>query len=237
LPLSDSVEGQEPVEGEWQTYTFTISELQARGLDVSAIDVIMVFPAWGTGEGAVYRLDNVKFYHPDSGEDASGAGITLFADTAAEQWSIWDCCGGSTPTEEVDDAEHGTVAEFRIGATPTVMGFLADETVSFDASSLLSNGAIKFEMKVSSMPNDASAPWLFKVESINVSSAVELPMSASLEGADPVEGEWQTYTFPLQTLYDAGLDISAINVIMMFPAWGQGEGAVYRIDNVEIAAQ
>ena len=236
LPLADSVEGQAPVEGEWQTYTFTLSDLQARGLDVSAIDVIMVFPAWGTGEGAVYRLDNVKFFHPDSGETPAG-GITLFADTAADQWSIWDCCGGSTPTEEVDDADHGTVAEFRIGGTPTVMGFHADDGTSYDASALLSTGVVRFEMKVSAMPNDASAPWLFKIESIGASTAVELAMSASVEGADPVEGEWQTYTFPLQTLYDAGLDISAINVIMMFPAWGQGEGAVYRVDNLEIAAQ
>ena len=137
----------------------------------------------------------------------------------------------------MDDTEHGTVAEFRIGATPTVMGIIADDGHSYDASALLTNGAVRFEMKVSSMPNDSTAPWLFKIESIGASTAVELPISASLEGADPVQGEWQTYTFPLQTLFDAGLDISAINVIMMFPAWGQGEGAVYRIDNVEIAAQ
>ena len=96
---------------------------------------------------------------------------------------------------------------------------------------------MRFEMKVSSAPNDASAPWLFKIESGDTSTAVELAISESLEGADPITGEWQTYTFPLQTLYDAGLDISAIDVVMVFPAWGAGEGAVYRIDNAEIAAQ
>ncbi|MEC7689822.1 MAG: glycosyl hydrolase, family 16, partial [Pseudomonadota bacterium] len=68
-------------------------------------------------------------------------------------------------------------------------------------------------------------------------TAVELPLSESLEGLDPVAGEWQTYTFPLQTLSDLGLDVSDINVVMVFPAWGQGDGAVYRIDNAEIAAQ
>ena len=237
IPLTESVEGQAPVTGEWQTYTFPISDLQARGLDVSAIDVIMVFPAWSTGEGAVYRMDNVKFFHPDSGEEMGASGITLFADTAAEQWRIWDCCGGSMPTEEVDDADHGTVAEFRIGATPTVMGIIADDGHAYDASALLLDGVVRFEMKVSAMPNNADAPWLFKIESIGASTAVELGLADSLEGATPVQGEWQTYTFPLQTLFDAGLDISAINVIMMFPAWGQGEGAVYRVDNIEIAAQ
>ena len=236
LSLSDSVEGQSPVAGEWQTYTFPIADLQAAGLDISAIDVLMVFPAWGSGEGAVYRLDNVKLYHPD-GDATAAEGLTVFADTAADQWSIWDCCGGSTPTEEVDDADHGTVAEFRIGATPTVMGFLADDDVYFDASALLSTGAVSFDLKVSAMPNDTSAPWLFKIESGDAATAVELGLADSLEGVDPVLGEWQTYTFPLQTLYDAGLDISAIDVIMVFPAWGAGEGAVYRMDNVEIAAQ
>jgi len=39
----------------------------------------------------------------------------------------------------------------------------------------------------------------------------------------------------VQSLFDAGLDISDINVLMVFPAWGTGEGAVYRIDNVVIA--
>ncbi|OFC69160.1 glycoside hydrolase family 16 protein [Alteromonas confluentis] len=234
LPITESVEGEAPFEGEWQTYTFPIADLQAGGLDISAIDVIMVFPAWGAGEGAAYRIDNMKLYHPDAG---AAAGLTLFADTAADMWSVWDCCGGSTPTIEADDDAHGDVAEFRIGGTPTVMGFLADEEVSFDASALLTTGAVRFEMKVTSMPADSTAPWLFKIESTGAATAVELPLSESLEGVDPVAGEWQTYTFPLQTLSDLGLDVSDINVVMVFPAWGQGDGAVYRIDNAEIAAQ
>lgn len=42
----------------------------------------------------------------------------------------------------------------------------------------------------------------------------------------------ETYTFNLITLSNSGLNTSAIDVVMMFPAWGQGAGAVYRIDNV-----
>ena len=230
LPLTDA--GDAPVAGEWKTYTFTFADLAGAGLDVSAIDVVMIFPAWGTGEGAVYRVDNAKMYDPSA---SAGDEITIFQDTAADMWSIWDCCGGSTPTEETDDAEHGTVAEFVIGATPTVMGFLADEGVSFDASAILANGVVQFEMKMVTPPNDPDSVWTFKIESTGAATAVELPLAQSVEGEVPVIGQWQTYTFTVQSLFDAGLDISDINVLMVFPAWGTGEGAVYRIDNVVIA--
>jgi len=234
LPLTSSIEGAIPVAGQWQTYTFNLSDLANAGLDVSAIDVLMVFPAWGAGEGAVYRIDNAKIYDPNASN--AFAGQVLFGEAPIEGWSIWDCCGGSTPTLENDDAAHGMTAEFVIGANPTVMGLLADRenAVSYDASSLLANGVVEFEMKVVNAPNDASAPWLFKIESDNAASAVELPLTESEEGAAPITGQWQTYTFSLQSLYEAGLDISAIDVLMVFPAWGAGEGAVYRLDNIKV---
>ncbi|GAB3021097.1 glycoside hydrolase family 16 protein [Bowmanella dokdonensis] len=234
LNLTESEEGQAPVAGQWQTYSFKISDLADAGLDVSAIDVLMIFPAWGAGEGAVYRVDNVKIFHPDSGAPA-GDSLTLFKDTVADQWSIWDCCGGSTPTEEQDDDAHGTVAQYVIGSAPTVMGFLAEDGVYFDASALLADGVVRFEMKVVSAPDNPDAVWKFKIESGDAATAVELNLSDSQEGQAPSVGQWQTYTYSLQDLFDAGLDISAIDVVMVFPAWGTGEGAVYRLDNAVIA--
>jgi len=232
MPLSNSVEGVVPVAGQWQTYSFKLADLANAGLDVSAIDVMMIFPAWGAGEGAVYRVDNAKIYDPNAATGFNGH--VLFADDVKEQWSIWDCCGGSTPTLENDDTEHGMTAEFVIGASPTVMGLLADDDVYLDASSLVSNGVMQFEMKVINAPTSADAVWKFKIEAGDTTSAVELDLSASEEGKAPVVGQWQTYTYSLQSLFDAGLDLSAIDVIMVFPAWGTGEGAVYRLDNVMI---
>jgi beta-glucanase (GH16 family) len=231
LDLTESIEGQAPVTGQWQTYSFSLAALAASGLDVSAIDVIMIYPAWGTGEGAVYRVDNAKIYLPGANQEP---GLTLFANEAAEHWAIWDCCGGTTPSVEQDDDQHGATAQFMIGATPTVMGLLADDGAYFDASSLLSDGVVRFEMKVVSAPNDAASTWLFKIEADDASSFAELPLSSSLEGQAPVVGQWQAYTFSLQELFDAGLDISAIDALLVFPAWGTGDGAVYRLDNVAI---
>ncbi len=237
LALTDSEEGVAPVTGEWQTYTFKLSDLAAAGLDVSGIDVVMIFPAWGTGDGAVYRVDNAKIYYPDAPTGNAAGNLTLFDDTVADMWSIWDCCGGSTPTEETDDDAHGTVAQYIIGAAPTVMGFFAEDGVYHDASAIVSNGVVQFEMKLVSAPSNPDSTWLFKIESGDATTAVELPLSDCVEGHTPVVGEWQTYTFPLQTLFDAGLDVSAFDVVMIFPAWGTGDGAVYRIDNAVIEAQ
>ena len=234
IDLTKSVEGKAPVTGQWQTYTFKVADLAAAGLDVSTIDVVMIFPAWGTGNGAVYRVDNAKIYKPGSGQPDTT--VTIFADAPADKWSIWDCCGGSTPAVAMDDDTHGNTAEFKIGGAPTVMGFLAADNVYQDVSALMPDGILRFEMKVLTPPSDAAAVWKFKIESNNAAEAVELDLAASTEGKTPVSGQWQTYTFPLKALADKGLDVSGIDVIMVFPAWGTGNGAVYRIDNVKFSA-
>lgn len=231
LNLTDSVEGKAPVTGQWQTYTFKISDLAAKGLDVSALDVVMVFPAWGTGNGAVYRIDNARIGEP---EVVGSKGLTLFADAPAANWSLWDCCGGSKPTVEDDDAAHGKTAQFTIGGAPTVMGLFAADKVYFDASSVTETGIVKFDLKIVTPPSDSSALWQFKIEAKDAASAVQLQLSDSIEGKAPVVGQWQTYSYRLKDLGAKGLDTSAIDIVMVFPDWGKGNGAVYRLDNVSI---
>jgi len=237
LDLTASTEGVAPVTGEWQTYTFPVQVLFDAGLDLSAIDVVMVFPAWGTGNGAIFRIDNAKIYNPNASSGGGFSGLEVFKDTVVSEWTIWDCCGGTTPTEQTDDAAHGVTAEFVVGAEPTVLGFLADDDVYFDASAYLGAGVVQFELKVVNAPSDASSVWTFKIEAGDATTAVELALTASQEGVAPVLGEWQTYTYSIQDLFDAGLDISAIDVVLVFPAWGTGDGAIYRVDNVIIGEQ
>ncbi|WP_158967346.1 glycoside hydrolase family 16 protein [Paraglaciecola sp. L3A3] len=227
LDLIDGSAGVEPVIGEWQTYMFSIAALQDAGLDVSQIDVVMVFPAWGTGAGATYRIDNAKIYSPEA------AKLTLLEDSLAEHWTIWDCCAGSTPNTVIDDEAHGVTAEFSVNGD-TVMGFLANDDVYFDATSAVETGVVSFDMKVIASPDDATSVWKFKVESGDTSSEVELDLVEGSAEVEPVVGEWKTYSFTLKALQNAGLDVSQIDVIMIYPAWGSGTGAVYRVDNAYI---
>ena len=83
---------------------------------------------------------------------------------------------------------------------------------------MAASGTVSFDMKVVNPPNDTSATWLMKIESDNAATAAEVALTTSQEGAAPVTGQWQTYTFALADLQTAGLDLSAIDVIMVFPA-------------------
>jgi beta-glucanase (GH16 family) len=232
VDLNTGNAGVDPVTGEWATYTFPLQQLSDAGLDVSAIDVLMIFPAWDTGNGAVYRVDEARIYNPSAGED----GLTVFANNINSDWSLWDCCAGTTPEVVDAGAPYGSVAQFSIPGWPeTVLGFLANEGVSYDASSMVANGAISFDMRIVENPTGGPTDWFFKVESTGAATAVELPLSAGNYDTAPVVGEWARYNFPLQELFDAGLDISDINVLMIFPTWGTGQGTVYQIDNVQIA--
>lgn len=233
LPLTASSEGVAPVTGQWQSYTFPLSMLDAAGLDLSAIDVVMIFPAWGTGEGAVYRVTNVKISQP-----AEFPELVIFNNGANTDWPMWDCCGGSTPIEVLDEDSNSLAAQFTVGASPTVLGFYNRSPLGggnpFDASALLADGVVQFKVKVVTAPANPAATWMFKIEAAGGDSAVELPLSAGNGGQAPVTGQWATYTFSLQSLFDAGLDISAIDVLMIFPAWGTGEGAVFRVNEMKI---
>ncbi len=232
LALSAGNAGQTPVTGEWATYTFSLQSLFDAGLDISAIDVLMVFPAWGTGEGAVFRLDNARIYNPNAVSNS----LSIFRDDINANWNLWDCCAGSTPQVVSTDAPYGAVAQFSVlGSPETVQGFLAKEGGAYDASALLGSGAVSFDLRVVDAPANPDSTWLFKIESSGAATAVELPLANGNNGQAPVTGQWARYSFSLQSLFDAGLDISDINVLMMFPAWGTGQGAVYQIDNVEIS--
>jgi hypothetical protein len=245
LNLNSSNEGAEPVVGQWQTYTFNLSALAAAGLDLSAIDVVMIFPAWGQGAGAVYRVDNVMVLNaagmPDPDPEPAAVVLSVFENMALAEWALWDCCAGSTPSVETDDDDHDQVAEFDVlGAAETVQGFTARDAdgavggTPFNASAYASTGTLSFEMKVVTAPA-AGTPWILKLESVGAATNTgDLNLNSSNEGAEPVVGQWQTYTFNLSALAAAGLDLSAIDLVMIFPAWGQGAGAVYRVDNLYV---
>jgi hypothetical protein len=162
--------------------------------------------------------------------------LSVFENVALPEWAAWTDNGG--PTEVVtDDLEHDQVTQFSL-TKASVAGFSGrpsetDSGAPFDASGLLSNGSIRFELKLITAPTAGTVPWFLKVEGTGAS---EVLLSSSVEGhASPMLDTWQTYTFPLSTLVAAGsLNASTINLFMVFPSYNDATGAVYYLDNFQI---
>ncbi len=206
---------------EWQRYEYSLSEDLA-GLDLSAIKLVMIFPDWANADGAVGRIDNVRFV-------PARASIELYGDAPAEGWFLWDCCGAATFAEVADDEEHGNVIELSFGAGGTVTGLQA--AVGVDASSAI-GGDLVFEFKEVAPPPEGSQ-WRVKLESSDAATAAEVLMSAA--GNPTPNSDWQSYSYDLD-LDLAGLDLSNLKLVMFFPDWANAEGAVGRIDNVRLEA-
>lgn len=207
---------------EWQTYSYTLSGDLA-GLDISAMRLVMIFPNWGMASGAVARIDNVSFIPPKVEVEST----YMFDDMLAEGWLLWDCCGGATFAEVADDDDHGQVIELTFGAAPTVTGINASQAV--DASAF-AGGSLQFDFKEVSPPPEGSL-WRLKLESDAATTAIEVLFTDS--GNPPPRDQWQSYVFDFENDL-AGLDLSALKLVMWFPDWGNANGAIARIDNVRL---
>jgi beta-glucanase (GH16 family) len=173
--------------------------------------------------------------------------ITIFDDEINLNWAAWDSSGVSTPSLVADDDERGNVVEFEVqnGNDGAVFGFITrsaflpqDPTVGASATphnalGMIANGYITFDLKVTSAPLDPDSVWIFKIEADNANGGEWAPELTDF-GPSPVIDQWATYQVPLQAIADEGVDISLIDVLMVFPAWQTGDGAVFRMDNVAI---
>lgn len=111
-----------PVVGEWRTFRVDLYSLSrlGTGINLEAIDKILIFPRWGTGEGVTFRVDNLHI-----GSTKVDRKLWIFDGALQADWPAWDCCGGSHPVLIDSKTGRGSVIEFSVnnGNTGTVLGF------------------------------------------------------------------------------------------------------------------
>jgi hypothetical protein len=162
--------------------------------------------------------------------------LTIFSDFERSDWPAWDSNGGTSPTLLIDDDPfYAEAMEFTINGS-TVVGFTsrapdANNGIPYDASGIAAMGTLEFDLKMITSPG--TTDWKLKLESVGVATEAEVNLSSSIEGhAEPLLNIWLHYSFNLSTLATFGLDLSNIDLLLVFPEFGTGDGAVYRIDNV-----
>jgi hypothetical protein len=135
---------------------------------------------------------------------------------------------------------YGEVMEFDIVGS-TVVGFssrapFASGGVPYDASGVVNTATLEFDLKMTALPATGATDWKLKVESLSAAKAVEVSLTSSIEGhLAPELDTWQHYSFQLADLQAQGsLDVSAIDLVLVFPEFGTGNGAAFRLDNVKI---
>ncbi len=157
--------------------------------------------------------------------------LTIFAEQVDADWTVYDSSTATTPAVITDASAYGAVTEF-IGETSDMALGYATST-PLDMSAYVTSGTLEFDIKVTGLPNNSSASWLLKVEANGgiydgdetQGSQVEMPIS-------PVLNEWVHVSHSLKDLGNAGLLLTGIDKVMVFPEWTQALGAEYLIDNV-----
>jgi hypothetical protein len=224
--LNTSVEGIAPTIDTWVHYTFNVADL-----GLTSVDLIMMFPAFGTGDGAEYSIDNVQFYSNQTPPPviSETPALIVYEDAENPLWPAWDCCGGTTPSVISDsDADYDQVTQFNI-VGGTVVGFNARDAVDGVAFETPAGTILEFDLKVTAMPTAGDTDWMLKLEGGGVS---EVNLNTSVEGVAPILDTWVHYTFNV-----ADLGLTSVDLIMMFPAFGTGDGAQFSIDNVSFSTQ
>jgi hypothetical protein len=201
----------------FDTATGILSGTPASG-DVAATEITLT-----VNDGADDTLQTFTITVVDVAAEPTPA-LVVYEDAENPLWAAWDCCGGSTPAIIADaDPAYDQVTQFTINGD-TVVGFNARDAVGGVAFDTPTGTTLEFDLKVTAMPTAGDTDWMLKLEGGGVS---EVNLNTSDEGQAPVLDTWVHYTFNV-----ADLGLTNVNLIMMFPAWGTGDGAEYSIDNV-----
>jgi len=241
--------------GVWKTYTIPVSSFSSTAstggfgpFDITKVNTgLVIWPNFGNQQNVTIQLDNIRWQVGEPAEPPppsadpvlppAGA-VVLFEDTEVAPWLLWDCCAGAgLAVVNAEDSQRGQVAQIAFSGSNTVVGFAVDgdpdESGSVDLGAEFEGGTLEFDALVVAQGNGT---WLLKVESENtLVNSGDVLFSSSLEGAEPVTGAWQHYTFPLSSGPLAAVDFSTTQVVLVFPTWDSQAGGTIQLDNVHFA--
>jgi hypothetical protein len=163
----------------------------------------------------------------DAPRDASEASFIVSDDM--NNWEAWVDANGSSQMLTDPNPDYDMVNEITITANNFVAGYRPTvDGTSIDISASASTGTFEFDLKVTTAPA-GTEEWFIKIEGAAGTLGDYSIFKDNGDHSAIEVGVWQHYSFNLSDL--AGLDLTAINNIMLFPNWASNGGAVYQLDN------
>ena len=243
-----------PPSGDWQQVKVKVSDLLANpnpnggGVNLSNIQNLFVLEY--TGTNASVQIDDIRLQcavntEPEVWQQDQLCGISPkvaplvpVGDTldiysnGLTLWPIYDCCGGVSITEVNDNGNNQLEISYDNDPNTNTVTFFQSASPA-DLSSF-AGGTVEFDLQVLAQPaTPAAAPWMMKVDCVHPCSTGDIPLDQSVEGVLPQTGVWQHYTFNINDLVARGLNLASVDApLVIFPTWGNQDGATFRIDNV-----
>ncbi len=210
----------------WNNITIPVANLVERegsNLDLTQVSAgLVIFPAWGDSQGVHFQVNNARFEYDT---------LNIFQE-AISNWDLFDCCGGTTIETKTDpnDPSRGNVVEFSYSTDTTVTFF--QSSAPLDLSDW-AGGTLEFDLYIESEPEGVQ--WMMKTDCQHPCSTGDVPLSQNADAVVPTVGVWQHYRFEVDDLVSRGLDLTKVDTpLVIFPAWGNQAGAVFRVDNVQM---
>ncbi|MEY2909645.1 MAG: hypothetical protein RLZZ602_2168, partial [Pseudomonadota bacterium] len=226
----------------WTEFEIPVRELAGYGLDLTSVNAgLVLFPTFGDQQGYTFDVANVRYEVEATPPGPSVPPASVFNDgVVGELWEAGinafdegigynSCPEGPSACpninwEVVDDEERGPVLEVSHG--PGFAGLFFETAEGRDMSAY-SEGTLRFDIKV--IANGINnAGFLAKVDCFFPCGAADQPL-----GRVGQDG-WETVEIAVGDLISSGLDPSKVsNGLVIFPAFGETDGVIYRLDNVE----
>lgn len=247
-----------PPIGKWRKVKIKVSDLIANanpaGSGVDLANIQNVFVLEYLGAYANVQIDDIRLQcavnsEPESWQQdqlcslspktesiaPTGDQLDIYIDEITN-WDVMDCCSGVTISE--GGQTDNKYIEFNYDNDPntnTVAFFQSSNPTDLSA---FAGGTLEFDMFVITPPsNPAADPWMIKVDCGFPCGTGDVPITESNEGVLPVTGVWQHISFDINALVARGLDLTKVDTpLVIFPTWGNQDGAGFRIDNVQFLA-
>ncbi len=224
IPITQSIEGNLPTTGVWQHFSFKISDLVQRGLDLTTVDTpLVIFPSWGNQDGAEFLIDNVQWFTGTN--DTAGDALPVDFENSASTYLFTDFEGGvarAVGNPAADSVNNSTNAGLMLKYSGAVYG---GSTLALNNEIDFSDGSV-ISMKVWSA---RAVPVLLKLEGIN-----EEVTATHLGG-----GFWQELEFDFTGVEGPGA--RAITLIfdlgVMGDAQANPEDWTFYFDDISIKSQ